>query len=251
VRVNLTNVSVARGRTEVLHDVTLELGSGVTVLLGPNGAGKTTLLSALVGLLPLRGGQIEFRSQAGAALGGRELRRHVGFVPQAGTLPRGAALADVVAYAAWLQRVPSSERAGAVANALAAMRLSDRARTAVQRLSGGMQRRGLLACAIVHRPALLVCDEPAVGLDPEEQQAFRRLVREQGEHRTVLLSTHILDEAAAVADTLIVLADGRIQFAGPASALIESVDDESVAAERTRKLEVAYLRLASGAGERW
>src|SRR4051794_13347553 len=175
MRVKLSDVSVNRGRAEVLHDVDLELGTGVTVLLGPNGAGKTTLLSALVGLLALRRGQIEFVAAGGAPLPEADVRRSLGFVPQEGTLPRGAALADVVEYAAWLQRVPVGERERAVADGLAAMRLSDRADWPVNRLSGGMRRRALLACAIVHRPALLVCDEPAVGLDPAEQRAFREL----------------------------------------------------------------------------
>jgi ABC-type multidrug transport system ATPase subunit len=249
VRVKLSNVSVARGRTEVLLDVDLELGAGVTVLLGPNGAGKTTLLSALVGLLPVKHGRIEFLSDGGEPVPGADVRRSLGFVPQEGTLPRGAALADVVAYAAWLQRVPAGRREAAVAEALDAMRLTDRARSPVNRLSGGMRRRGLLACAIVHKPALLICDEPAVGLDPAEQHAFRALVREQGEHRTVLLSTHILDEAAEVADTLVVLAEGRIRFAGQAGELIQS-GDEPAPVERTRALEEAYMRLA-GAGEGW
>ena len=142
-----------------------------------------------------------------------------------------------MAYAAWLQRVPGSERAAAVVAALAAMRLSERARTPVHRLSGGMRRRALLACAIVHRPQLLVLDEPTTGLDPEEQRAFRALVRGQGERRIVLVSTHILDEAAEVADTLVVLRAGDVVFAGPLEQLVGGAQD------RTRALEAAYLRL--------
>jgi ABC-2 type transport system ATP-binding protein len=238
VQVALHDVSVRRGRDVILHGVDLELRPGVTVLLGPNGAGKTTLLSALVGLLEVSHGRLEF------GLDGQDVRRSLGFVPQEGTLPRGAALADVVGYAAWLQRVPRAQREEAVGAALAAMRLGDRARTPVHKLSGGMRRRALLACAIVHRPELLVLDEPTVGLDPEEQSEFRRLVREQGDDRIVVLSTHILDEAAEVADELVLLVAGRIAYAGPLDDLLADLPGAE-GMDRTRALELAYLRHTS------
>ena len=239
MHVTLTDVSVKRGREPVLHGIDLELHPGVTVLLGPNGAGKTTLLSALVGLLEVSEGRMEF------GLDGASVRRTLGYVPQEGSLPRGAALADVVGYAAWLQRVPRGRRDAAVAEALAAMRLGDRARTPVHKLSGGMRRRALLACAIVHRPELLVLDEPTVGLDPEEQGEFRRLVREQGADRIVLLSTHILDEAAEVADQLVLVARGQVAYAGTLDALLADLP-QAAGQDRTRALELAYLHHVGG-----
>jgi ABC-2 type transport system ATP-binding protein len=244
MRARLTNVSVSRGRTRVLHDVDLEIGRGVTVLLGPNGAGKSTLFGALVGLLPVESGELGFADDEGAALARAAARRRLGYMPQDGELPRGVPLERVVEYAAWLQRVPGSERSPAVADALTAVRLADRARTPVQQLSGGMRRRALLACALVHRPALMVLDEPAAGLDPAEQHAFRELLREQASERTILMSTHILGEAAAVADELVVLVEGRIRFAGPARDLVPGAG-----APAGEELERAYLELASPAAQ--
>ncbi|MGH2841789.1 MAG: ATP-binding cassette domain-containing protein, partial [Solirubrobacteraceae bacterium] len=180
MEVRVRNVTVVRGGATVLHGVDLHLGRGVTVLLGPNGAGKSTLIGALVGLIALDGGSLEFYGDDGSAGGDRALRAQIGYVPQEISLPAGVALADVVAYAAWLQRVPGRDGPERVAAALAAVRLTDVAGKPVNRLSGGMRRRAMLACAIVHHPALLVCDEPTAGLDPEEQSAFRALVREQG-----------------------------------------------------------------------
>jgi ABC-2 type transport system ATP-binding protein len=251
VEVRLRNVVVARGDTTVLHGIDLDLGDGVTVLLGPNGAGKSTLIGALVGLLALDDGALEFDAGDRSARGRAALRAKIGYVPQEIALPAGAALGDVVAYAAWLQRVPRRERHARVVNALEAVRLGDLARKPVNRLSGGMRRRAMLACAIVHRPALLVCDEPTAGLDPEEQHAFRALVAEQGQQRTVLVCTHVLDEAAAIADLLVVLVEGRVRFSGQLDELIATVADGQVdRGDRVRGLERAYLRLVHGDGER-
>ncbi len=135
-------------RVYLCHD---RRGRGVTVLLGPNGAGKSTLICALVGLLALEVGSLEFDG-AGTARRNGALRELIGYVPQEISLPAGAALRDVVAYAAWLQRIGRRERDDRVAAALAAVRLSEQARTPVGRLSGGMRRRAMLACAIVHGP---------------------------------------------------------------------------------------------------
>jgi len=251
VEVRLRNAVVARGGTTVLHDVDLDLHDGVTVLLGPNGAGKSTLISALVGLLALEDGTLEFDGDHATARRGRALRAAIGYVPQEIALPAGVALGEVVAYAAWLQRVPRRERTGHVAAALDAVRLGDRAREPVNRLSGGMRRRAMLACAIVHRPALLVCDEPTAGLDPEEQVAFRALVAQQGRQRTVLVCTHVLDEAAAIADVLVVLVDGRVRFSGPLDDLVATLAKGKIdEGDRVRGLERAYLRLVHGDVER-
>ena len=249
MRVELDHLAVDRSRQAVLHDVSVGFGTGVTVLLGPNGAGKSTLLGALVGLVPVRSGTIRFTASSGEVLDDRRVRRSLGYVPKEAPLPDVVALQDVVEYAAWLQRVPSSERAGAAGQALAAVRLADRAGTPVNRLSGGMRRRALLACAVVHEPDLLICDEPTVGLDPEEQHAFRTLVREQGERRAVVLSTHILDEASAVADELVVLAEGRIAFTGGLDDFVARAPDQG--GDRVQTLEQAYLQVVGRADGAW
>jgi ABC-2 type transport system ATP-binding protein len=245
VEVRLRNAVVERGGTTVLRGVDLNLDRGVTVLLGPNGAGKSTLIGALVGLLELASGSLEF-----AGAGDGELRALIGYVPQEIALPEGAALRDVVSYAAWLQRIGQRERTERVAAALAAVRLTDQARTQVNRLSGGMRRRAMLACAIVHGPALLVCDEPTAGLDPEEQRAFRELVREQGRERTLLVCTHVLDEARAIADVVTVLVDGEVRFRGSLDDLVATGPDPAGESEdRVQGIEAAYLRLVHSGAE--
>lgn len=230
--ITVTGLSVVRARTRVLRDVNFVLERGVTVVLGPNGAGKTSLFRVLVGLDRAAAGTIA-RSESGGRLG---------FVPQDVELPPGVALADAVLYAAWLQRVPRAERGRAVAAALEATRLQARSRERCDRLSGGMRRRAALACALVHEPDVLVLDEPAVGLDPAEQEAFRELVREQGARAAVVMSTHVLEEAAAVADRLIVLAGGIVAYSGNVEGL--GADADQVGVDRLR---AGYLRLVGAA----
>lgn len=224
----LTEVAIARRRRRILDDVTLTMGRGVTVVLGPNGAGKTSLFRVIVGLDRPAAGTVRYA--AGTRLG---------FVPQELELPASAPVGDTLAYAAWLQRVGRRDRDAAVTRALEAVRLVDRRNERCDRLSGGMRRRVALGCALVHDPGVLVLDEPSVGLDPAEQEAFRQLVRAQGETRAVVLSTHVLDEAAAVADRVVVLAQGRVAYAGALDGLASGAHGSDV-----ERLRTGYLALA-------
>lgn len=235
----VSGLRVRRSGRDVIDDVHFTIGEGVTVILGPNGAGKSTLLGALVGLIPIRSGAVELGSVMGAD---RVPERGLGFVPQDTELPSGVRLRDAVEYAAWLQRVPARGRRAAVTEALRAVRLQDRADVRVGRLSGGMRRRAQIAMALVHDPQLLVCDEPSVGLDPEEQAAFRDVMRANGAGRRIVISTHILDDAVVLADKLLVLADGRIAFDGTVDGLVATAGESNVG-DRTRELERAYVAL--------
>lgn len=217
----VTGLRVRRGGRDILHGVSLALEAGTTTLLvGLNGAGKTTLLQAFYGGTD--------RIEGTVSVGGldprhdRLARSRIGLVPQEIALyPRLTVSENIEVFAALSGRSVGD----AVAPLLARVGLSGAAHQLVSALSGGMQRRANLACALVGRPSLLLLDEPTVGLDLAARQSFaadlRRLAGDTGV--AILLTTHDLDESEALADRVAVLHAGRLIAEGPPAALIGGV----------------------------
>ena len=191
-------------------DLTFVAGRGDVVgLLGPNGAGKTTTLRMITGyLLPSRG-TVRI---AGADLWAAPLalRRRIGYLPDRPPLYREMSVRAYVSYAAALRGVPRAERRQRVAEAVAACGLAEVTGRLVGHLSRGYQQRVGLAQAIVHDPALLVLDEPTVGLDPRQIHELRELIRRLGRERTVVLSSHILPEVSMLCNRVLILDRGRV-----------------------------------------
>jgi ABC-type Mn2+/Zn2+ transport system ATPase subunit len=204
------HVSVERDGQRVLEDITFSLDAGRFLgVVGPNGAGKTTLLRALLGLVPVAAGRIEVLGRpAGAS---KDQARQIGYVPQrhaiAASFP--ARVRDVVLmgrlahFGPW--RRPRAEDKRAVAEALARVGMEDRAERSIGQLSGGEQRRAMLAQALCASERLLVLDEPTIGLDLPAEQEFYALLREL-QHElglAVIAVSHDLLALAAVADELV------------------------------------------------
>lgn len=229
-----------RGRT-ALRDVDLALPVGVTALLGPNGAGKSTLLGLLSTVLTPRRGRIELNGLDPVRDRWR-YRESIGFLPQRFTAPEQLTVAEFVTLSAWWRRVPRRERGPAVQRALEATGLGELAASKVGKLSGGMLRRLGIAQALVNEPSVLLLDEPTVGLDPRQRNALREVITELGAEHTVLLSTHLTEDVAAVAERVAVLDEGRVVAD---SSLAEFAEESEPTAAG---LEGAYERLL-GAGE--
>jgi ABC-2 type transport system ATP-binding protein len=256
-RLALEGVAFRYREREVLRDVSLEVRPGeIFGLLGPNGAGKSTLFSILAGLLRPGAGRF-FLDGREIAAGARTLRASSGIVFQAPGLDGKLTAEENLRLAAALHGVPRTVARERVARLLASAGLSDRAREPVDRLSGGMRRRLELARALVHRPVLLVMDEPTTGLDAAAFRAFWEEVEglRRGEGLTVVLTTHRPDEAERC-DRLAVLAGGRIVACETPEALraripgdvvvVEADRPETVAAEITARLLVP-ARVRDGA----
>jgi ABC-2 type transport system ATP-binding protein len=195
-------------------DLTVERGE-VFGLLGPNGAGKTTTIRVLNTLLPLQQGSVEVygfdvRREA------MSVRRLIGYVPQQLSIEGALTGRENVNWFARLFDVPRSERRERVADALDSMGLGDAADRLANTYSGGMVRRLELAQALVNRPALLVLDEPTVGLDPVARDGVWERVDElQAETgMTVLLTTHYMEEAEALCDRIALMHRGTIRVQG-------------------------------------
>ena len=210
-RLAAREVSFAYGERQVLTGLSFEVAPGeVFGFLGPNGAGKSTLFAILTGMLAPSSGQLALDGVA-IPFGARELRRRTGVVFQEPSLDPKLTVRENLLLGAALFRVPRAEARARAEGLLAAAGLADRAGERAGRLSGGLRRRLELARALVHRPSLLVMDEPTTGLDAA---AFRRtwealLALRRTEGLTLLLTTHRPDEAEQC-DRLAVLSGGRV-----------------------------------------
>ncbi|MFV2011270.1 MULTISPECIES: ATP-binding cassette domain-containing protein [unclassified Micromonospora] len=220
--------------------MSLTLESGVTALLGPNGAGKTTLLRTLATIMPpqygsLRIGGVEVVDERSA----RRIRDDIGYLPQAFGFDPQMSVSDFVTYAAWMRGVPPSRRRGAVDEALEMVDLVDRRRDKMRKLSGGMRQRAGIAWAVVGRPGVVLLDEPTVGLDPRQRLQFRKIISGLAD-AVVVLSTHLIDDVAAIADRVVVMHGGVARFDGSIAELEATARDDLPG---HTPLERAYMHL--------
>jgi ABC-2 type transport system ATP-binding protein len=246
--IELEGVRFSYGRVHVLCEVDWTIRRGITGLLGPNGAGKTTLLNLLVGLTKPSGGTIRHAppgQDADAMARGR-----VGMLPQRFSVAGEMRVLDTVAYAGWINGVPARRSATAAKAALEAVQLDDLSRRRVRELSGGQRQRLGLAAALVHEPDVLILDEPTVGLDPGQRLRVREVIAGIGRDRTVLLSTHLIEDVSHLCSRVGVLAGGRIAFDGTEAELTILLADANVTGDDTAKgpvfgsdFERAYQRL--------
>jgi lipooligosaccharide transport system ATP-binding protein len=209
------------GELTAVNGLDLEVGAGACYgLLGPNGAGKSTAMRILTGQTIADAGQA---AVLGFQLPGESklARARMGICPQESNLDVDLCVRDVLEVFARLYRVPAAERSAAVDRALAVAGLQSRALDKAIKLSGGMQRRLLIARALIHQPEVVLLDEPTVGLDPQVRQELWSLIvslREQG--ATVLMSTHYIEEAQRLADRVAIMSAGRVVAEGTPSDLI-------------------------------
>lgn len=193
-------------------DVSLD-GKGVIGLLGSNGAGKSTLMNILCGCLSQTRGSavidgLDTRMKPMAA------RQRIGFLPQQAPLSFELTIEEYIRFSAGLRKLDGSELEGAVDIVIDRCGLSSMRKRLIGNLSGGYRQRVGIAQALVHRPRLVVLDEPTVGLDPNQIFELRDLIREIGEDHTVLFSTHILKEVEVLCRDVLMLERGEIVFHG-------------------------------------
>jgi len=219
--VRLRGVVKRFGALTAVAGLDLEVPEGTCVgLLGPNGAGKSTTMKMLTAQVLADSGEIEVLGYRVPAES-KQARMECGVVPQLDNLDVELTARQNLMVFARLYRVPRSERRAAVERALAIANLTDRADELVDRLSGGMRRRLLIARALVHRPRLLLLDEPTVGLDPQVRQELWSLIdRLRREGTSILMTTHYIEEAERLADTVAIMAAGRIVAEGPPAELV-------------------------------
>jgi ABC-2 type transport system ATP-binding protein len=239
MNVELTDLTRRFGRTQAVAGVNLDAGPGVFGLLGPNGAGKTTLLRMMATVIPPNSGTLRLLGRdPGSYAPRREIRRRLGYLPQALGYYPGFTVAEFVEYFALLKDMPPARVPGAVATAIERVDLGNKARAKLRTLSGGMLRRVGIAQAIVNEPELLLLDEPTAGLDPEQRVQFRALLREFGQRATVIVSTHLVEDVGAACGEVALMNDGKIVFRGTPDELTARAD--GTAASGDAPLERGY-----------
>lgn len=204
----------------VVDGVSLTLRRGeVLGLLGHNGAGKSTTLQMLTGALPPFSGRIEvcdydLQQQP------QQAKACIGFLPEHPPLYSDMRVDGFLRFAARLHRMPSARLAEALALAKQRCGLQDCGNKFISSLSKGYQQRVGIAQAIIHNPAVVVLDEPTVGLDPAQIRDIRNLIRELGDSSSVILSTHLLNEVESLCDRVMILQKGRMIFSGSSAEML-------------------------------
>jgi ABC-2 type transport system ATP-binding protein len=202
------------GPQVAVDDLSFSVRTGEVVgFLGPNGAGKTTTMRMICGLTPPDRGRVLL---GGLTMGPRvvELRRHVGYLPESNPLYEDMPVLDLLRFGARLQGLASGKAEKRIAWLVEACGLGDEKHKRTGELSRGYRQRTGLALALVHDPAVLVLDEPTTGLDPNQIMEIRALIKDLGREKTVVFSTHILSEAEAVCDRMLIINKGRLVAEG-------------------------------------
>jgi lipooligosaccharide transport system ATP-binding protein len=220
--IRLRGVVKRFGSLTAVDHLDLDVPEGTCVgLLGPNGAGKSTTMKLLTAQALPDEGEIELLGYT-LPRDSKVARAECGVVPQADNLDISLTVEQNLRVFTHLYRIARHERRAAVERALELANLADRRDTVVDKLSGGMRRRLLIARGLVHRPRLVLLDEPTVGLDPQVRQELWALIdRLRSEGTSVLMSTHYIEEAERLADTVVIMSHGRAVAEGPPHRLIE------------------------------
>jgi ABC-2 type transport system ATP-binding protein len=215
----ISDLSKVYGATHALRGITFEVPRGQVVgFLGPNGAGKSTTMKILTGFVrPTEGGV----KVAGIDVTQTpvEAQKRIGYLPESNPLYDEMMVQEYLEYLAEVRHIPVSERDSRIEGVIARCGIAPVRGKNISQLSKGYRQRVGLAAAILHDPDLLILDEPTTGLDPNQVLEIRDLIKELGQEKTVLMSTHILPEVEATCSRVLVIADGEIVTDSPTESL--------------------------------
>jgi ABC-2 type transport system ATP-binding protein len=240
---NIKNLNKSFGDRPILQDLTFTIQPGeVYGLLGPNGAGKTTTINIICDLLRADSGSITIADQPIS----NATKKLIGIAPQENLLYRSLTCQENLDFFARIYGLSRSDRQSQVAACLEAVNLGDRAKSTVETLSGGMQRRLSVAVALVHQPKLVILDEPTTGLDIEARYEIWELIR-QLKHQgiTTLLTTHLLDEAERLCQRIGILKNGTLLAEGTLDQLKQRIPAEEIVTVQTPDEPAAIARAQS------
>src|SRR6201993_1812325 len=215
MNIEITSLTRRFGSVTAVAGGDLQTRPGGFGLLGAKGAAKTSLLRTMATAIPPSSGSLRLLGRDPGSYGPRrEIRRRLGYLPQNPGYYPGFTVTEFVEYFALLKEVPTRTVRQAVATAIDRVGLADRGKPRLRTLSGGMLRRACIAQAIVNEPELVLFDEPTAGLDPQQRVTFRALLRELGQHATVVVSRHLVEDVGAACAEVALMDRGKVIFQG-------------------------------------
>lgn len=252
IKINDLTVTFKNKVTAINH-ADLEIPNGVFGLLGENGAGKTTLMRVLTTVLTPTSGTVSMDGILYCEGNYPKIQRRIGYLPQEIDLYPGLTVQECLEYMGDLAGVPKEECRKRIQYYLEKTSLTEHRKKKMKQLSGGMKRRVGLVQALLNEPKFLIVDEPTTGLDPEERIRTRNLLVDFSENRTVLFSTHVVEDLAAVCNQLAVMKKGQFLYTGSMKELVRAAKghvwicrlrDEVQAREIEKKYHISSKQLS-------
>ena len=262
--IKISNLTKKYGGQKAVDNIDFEVKTGEIVgFLGPNGAGKTTTMKMITNYISPTSGEITINGK-NLIENAEELKKHIGYLPENNPLYEDSPIIDYLKFIAAIQQIPKSEIEDKVRQIIAKVGLNAEKHKKIRELSKGYKQRVGLAQALIHDPEILILDEPTTGLDPNQIIEIRKLIRELGREKTVILSTHILPEVEAIADRILIINQGKIVANGTAESLrnmsgdtetlyvsIENEDSNTVYTELQNLATVGFVDFTSRTNNRF
>ncbi len=252
----IEHLTKSYGANIAVNDISFRIDSGEVVgFLGPNGAGKSTTMKIITGCISADSGTVLING-TDIATGGTALKHAIGYLPENNPLYLNMYVREYLEYSAAMY-MPRSENLSAVNYAIDAVGLGEHQYKKIGELSKGYRQRTGIARAMVHNPGILILDEPTTGLDPNQIVEIRNLIKELGKEKTVILSTHIMQEAEAVCDRAIIIRKGTIVADDTLAALKAHNTRRTIIVEFDQDIDPKKLSAipgidnVEGAGRQW
>lgn len=237
--IEIRDLSKSYGEIKALQSASINIQQGEIVgLLGPNGAGKTTLMKMITGVLEPDSGSVVI-DELDIVKDRAMVQAKIGYLPENAPVYPDQSVQDYLFMIAELRKIDPSKQIPAIVNAIHAVNLEKVVTRPIGQLSKGMRQRVGLAQAILHKPEILILDEPTVGLDPTQIIEIRQLIKDLAKHSTILFSTHILSEVEALCDRVVMIMNGRIKADSRLSELADT--DNAVLVLDEERPDVAKL----------
>lgn len=198
------------GDVKAVNNISTDIKSGEIVgLLGPNGAGKTTTLRLITGFLAPDSGKVVVNG-IDMAENSTEAQKHIGYLPENNPLYKDMLVADFLNFSADLKQIPETKRRSSLEFAVNAVSIGNVFYKPIRELSKGYKQRVGFAAALLHKPKIIILDEPTEGLDPNQRTEIRDLIKTLSKNHTIVMSTHVLQEAAAVCNRILIINRGEL-----------------------------------------
>ncbi len=233
IALEICNLSKRYGTNKALDDISFSVKKGeIMGFLGPNGAGKSTTMNIITGYLAASSGTVKIDG-IDISDSPLEARRKIGYLPEIPPLYTDMTVGEYLGFAYDLKQADPKAKADSLAEIMETVKIFDVKHRLINNLSKGYRQRVGLAQALIGNPDVLILDEPTVGLDPKQIMELRDVIRELGNERTVILSTHIMQEVSAICDSYIIINHGRIAASGQITGRSGSIADTDTYRLRT------------------